>query len=278
MGLQLRILSLGAGVQSSTVALMSARGELPRFDAAIFADTGWESTRVYAWLDWLETQLPFPVVRVKRAGPNLGDMWLEVASGDRSREGSALPGMFLTGDGMSPFQCSKEFKTRVVLREIRRMIGLKPRQRGPKDITVEQTLGIDVGEMFRMKDSEAPFVRNVFPLIDLRMRRGDCLRWMEERQYPEPPRSSCIFCPFRSDQEWWDLQQTCPEDFARAIEFDRAIRPGWPRMEGQAFLHKSLKPLGSIDFSPPPDLFSMMDDVVPGDWGTKQDCEGACGV
>ena len=35
----LRVLSLGAGVQSSTVALMIHHKELPMVDCAIFADT-----------------------------------------------------------------------------------------------------------------------------------------------------------------------------------------------------------------------------------------------
>jgi 3'-phosphoadenosine 5'-phosphosulfate sulfotransferase (PAPS reductase)/FAD synthetase len=61
-----RFLSLGAGVQSSTVALMIAHGELEPVEAAIFADTGWESPKVYEWLEWLEKQLPFPVHRVQR--------------------------------------------------------------------------------------------------------------------------------------------------------------------------------------------------------------------
>src|SRR5438445_2726369 len=51
----LRMLSLGAGVQSTTVLLMSLHGEFPdRLDCAIFADTGWEPKAVYARLDWLE--------------------------------------------------------------------------------------------------------------------------------------------------------------------------------------------------------------------------------
>ena len=53
-------LSLGAGVQSTVVAFMSARGELPPLTAAIFADTGWEPSAIYRHLDWMETQLPFP--------------------------------------------------------------------------------------------------------------------------------------------------------------------------------------------------------------------------
>ncbi len=38
-GPTLRALSCGAGVQSSALILLAARGEIPRFDVAIFADT-----------------------------------------------------------------------------------------------------------------------------------------------------------------------------------------------------------------------------------------------
>jgi hypothetical protein len=61
----LNILSLGAGVQSSTMALMAAEGELtPMPDCAIFADTGAEPKHVYDFLDYVESLVPFPVHRV----------------------------------------------------------------------------------------------------------------------------------------------------------------------------------------------------------------------
>ena len=61
----MHILSLGAGVQSSTLALMAAKGEVgPMPMAAIFSDTQAEPKEVYDWLDWLEKQLPYPVYRV----------------------------------------------------------------------------------------------------------------------------------------------------------------------------------------------------------------------
>jgi len=49
-----RSLSLGAGVQSTVLALMAERGEygLPKPDVAVFADTGWEPPEVYEHLDW----------------------------------------------------------------------------------------------------------------------------------------------------------------------------------------------------------------------------------
>ena len=58
------VISLGAGVQSTTMVLMAAHGELtPMPRAAIFADTGAEPRAVYEHLDWLRSPnvLPFPV-------------------------------------------------------------------------------------------------------------------------------------------------------------------------------------------------------------------------
>lgn len=64
---KLVVLSLGAGVQSSVMALMAAKGQItPMPDYAIFADTQAEPDHLYFWLDWLEKQLPFPVIRVTR--------------------------------------------------------------------------------------------------------------------------------------------------------------------------------------------------------------------
>ena len=61
-------ISLGAGVQSSTMALMAARGEItPMPDCAVFADVGGdEPEEVYKWLDQLKEMLPFPVYVVRR--------------------------------------------------------------------------------------------------------------------------------------------------------------------------------------------------------------------
>lgn len=62
----LEILNLGAGVQSSMLALQSAEGELPKLDCAIFADTGWEPREVYDYVKWLKQacKLKFPIHRV----------------------------------------------------------------------------------------------------------------------------------------------------------------------------------------------------------------------
>ena len=64
---KLRILSLGAGVQSSTMALMADAGEFGvKPDAAIFADTGWEPEPVIKHLEYLKSVLSYPVHLVKK--------------------------------------------------------------------------------------------------------------------------------------------------------------------------------------------------------------------
>ena len=65
----LRILSLGAGVQSTVLLLMACEGTLPRPDAAIFADTGWEPAQVYdhlARVTAVAADAGIPVVKVAK--------------------------------------------------------------------------------------------------------------------------------------------------------------------------------------------------------------------
>ena len=96
------ILSLGAGVQSTTLALMALRGELPLPEAAIFADTGWESAATYAHLRWLVQELgaALPVHVVRRQRPDgtpahIRDDALAIVAGRLSR--LANPPLFVKG-------------------------------------------------------------------------------------------------------------------------------------------------------------------------------------
>ena len=275
MTIKLRVLSLGAGVQSTTLALMAAHGEIrPMPDVAIFADTGWEPAAIYRHLDWLETQLPFPVRRVKRVGLDLGEHAIDIAHNDVTRTASPPWYTKFSGPkaegGFLPRQCSKEFKVRVIIKEVRAMLGLAPGERGPKDPAVEQWLGISTDEMQRMKDAEVKWIKHRFPLIENGISRRDCLRWMSERGYPEPAKSSCIFCPYRGDQQWRDLRDNAPDDWSRVVQFDREVRPGFFGMDGEAFLHRQRVPLDEVDLRTEADLgqLNMFDD----------ECEGMCGV
>ena len=192
MTVKLRVISLGAGVQSTTMALMAAHGEIgPMPDCAIFADTGAEPSGVYRHLDWLERELPFPVHRVS-AG-NLRDQIVGAASGKNRMD--ARPPFFTASGGMLNRQCTQDFKILPITRKVRELIGLERGSRGPNAPVVEQWIGISCDEAIRMKPSRLSFIQHRWPLIEKEMHRRHCLTWCAERQYPKPPQIGLHILP-----------------------------------------------------------------------------------
>ena len=147
------VLSLGAGVQSSVLALMAEAGELHRIpDAAVFADTQWEPQSVYDHLDWLEKQVSFPIYRITH-----GDI--------RSDRGAAqMPVHAMKPDGKASVtwrNCTRDYKVNVIAREVKRLLGYEPRQH-VKGKWVEQWIGISTDEIGRMKDTGKKWLIIIF--------------------------------------------------------------------------------------------------------------------
>ena len=267
---RLRVLSLGAGVQSTTLALMSARGDIgPMPDCAVFADTKWEPKKVMRHLAWLETQLPFPVYHV-----TAGDIRTSIVEGRNTTGGrfAAIPFFVLNPDGsvgIGKRQCTKEYKLAPIKKQVRTLLGLVPKQRVPKGIMVEQWIGISTDEVVRMKPSRDVWCNHRWPLIEAGFSRQDCLKYLEERQYPKPPKSACIGCPFHTNAMWRELRDNEPDEWADAVAADKALRTGdGYKMRGREFMHRSCLPL---DQAP-------IDSDDPRQLGFDLDCEGMCGV
>jgi hypothetical protein len=249
------------------MALMAAHGEIgPMPDCAIFADTQSEPAAVYQHLDWLcsPNVLPFSVHRVT-AG-SLEDQLLHA-----TKKNGRPPAFVHNPDGsggMLNRQCTGDFKIDPIRKKVRELIGLKPKQRAPKNICVEQWIGISTDEAARMKPSNYPYITHRFPLIEGRMSRNDCLRWIERRNYPTPPKSACVFCPFHSDAMWRALRDNDADGWRRAIAVDHALRNSLDT--GTAYLHRSRVPLDQVDLSTAEDRGQLN--------MFNNECEGMCGV
>jgi hypothetical protein len=237
---------------------MASCGELPPPDAAIFADTGWEPKAVYAWLDWLTPRLAFPVHRVSRGNIREDLLARQNATGQRF---VSIPAYTFNG-GMGRRQCTREYKVEPIVRKIRELGG------GIKS-PVEMWLGISLDEIRRMKPNRIKWITNRWPLIERRMSRQDCLRWMRDHGFPEPAKSSCIGCPFHDNGYWRRLKEGSPEEFADAVEVDKAIRD-IPGFDYEQYLHRSLMPLDEVDLRTEEDMgqVDMFD----------SECEGHCGL
>ncbi len=275
----MKVLSLGAGVQSTTVLLMSCLGTLPRIDHAIFADTKWERRVTYDHLSWLIDYakgfgIPIHIVNNGnlREDQKFATIRGKVAQGQRY---AALPLYVASGlreGGMIRRQCTREYKIDPIKKKIRELLGLKPGQRAGKDILVEQWFGISADESSRMRDSRDAWIRFNYPLVfnvDPPMTRQDCLRWLSEHSLPEPPRSACIGCPFHSDYEWRLLKEGGNGEWDDAVDFDAMIRRR-DNMRGEAYLHRSLNPLSEIDLRTAEEKGQINMFL--------NECEGICGV
>lgn len=88
------------------------------------------------------------------------------------------------------------------------------------------------------------------------------------------PKSACVCCPFRTNQEWKRLKDSDTEGWLRPVEIDHALRADGTvanrNLDQKLYLHRSCFPLDVIDFNQlRPEMISPM---------TVGECHGMCGV
>lgn len=271
----LRLLSLGAGVQSTTLLLLAAEGRLPGLDGAIFADTGWEPAAVYEHLDRIDREVAqpagIPIYRV-----SVGNIRNDAL--DPEHRFASMP-LFVKnpdgGDGMTRRQCTSEYKLKPIKAQARQLLGYPHPRPVPRGMHAEQWIGISRDEIGRAKDSGIQYLKSVHPLLDMDgaadgrqgWTRSDCLRYLRANGWASTPKSACIGCPFHGNAQWRALRDGNPQEWADAVDFDHAIRSGNARgnangkpLLGEAYLHRSRLPL---DRAP-------IDRVTAHEWASKQ--------
>lgn len=248
----MQAISLGWGVQSFTLAAMSALGELPRVDVAIHGDTTHERTETYRfverWTPWL-AEHGVKVVIVTDA-----HIQLVKKSGM-----VAIPAHTLSEKGgQLTRHCTYDWK----LRPMRQWLQAN-RKREP----VELWIGISLDEVERAKPADVKYITHRWPFLEKRMTRQDCVNWLIRHGLEVPPKSACVFCPFHSRGAWRDLKAHGNGDWSKAVEIDEQLRYARPPYE--LYLHSSKKPLreigDGIDAQPELDL-------------TGEECSGVCFV
>jgi len=255
-----RLLSLGAGVQSTAVALLAATGGIDPIDGAIFADTGWEPASVYAQLGRLEREVLEPAgIPLHRVSS--GSIRADLLGEGRDRFGTP-PVYTLAPDGelgMVRRTCTKEYKLEPIKAKVRELLGGKvdpdtgrvgQPTRGRYAV---QLIGISLDEVGRARDSDVGYARHEFPLLDLKLTRADCDRINRRHGFAETAKSACIGCPFHGNAAWRQLRNNNPVEWLDAVEVDRRLREagsaftdppaGKAPLRAAAYLHRSCRPL-----------------------------------
>ena len=156
----------------NSVALMVVllREELP-LDEAVFADTGGEVPETYQYLETARQYLEdheIPLTVVSKRGRSLYE-----TAWDRRVFPSAIWRW-----------STRDFKIAPIQRHYRSL-----------DVHINQYLAIAWDEVHRMKDSRVEYVTNLYPLIDRRLTRADCVGIIQEAGLPIPQRSSWFLLP-----------------------------------------------------------------------------------
>ena len=269
----LRVLSLGWGVQSFTLAAMSALGELPKLDMVIHADTSWERQATYAFAEkytpWLEAH-GIPVYSacsmsartIERIGNKL----------------NFIPAYFEGRNGTTHVsrQCTDRWKISIVKEIIRQELEMRGLKMGPG--IVEQWLGISWDEASRAKNSNTQYIdiRHPFLEKETRMTRTACIKWLTRHDFEVPKKSSCTHCPYHSQAAWMEQKRGNPQDWAQSLYYDELLTATPTAIKGERiklFVHRSTKPLSESVFLPEEQGYSQ--EFLPMD-GPGCDTAGYC--
>jgi hypothetical protein len=226
---RIQVWSCGGGTQSAAIAALIIQGRLPRPAYSVMVDTEREKSSTWRFVNGV-------------LKPRLAEVGCDLVIVPKSRyatvdlysgNGDLLLPVYTTQNGAvskMPGYCSNEWKQRVLDRWLR--------EQGVGASQAIQWLGFSTDELRRVRAG-----RYRYPLIyDVPMNRTNCKALVREVFGVEPVRSACWMCPHMRDDEWAEMRDNDPEDFAKACALGAEIHERDPH----AYLHRSAQPLVQI--------------------------------
>lgn len=220
----IRAAAYGGGVQSNAILVLTATGVL-QHDVFLFANVGDDSEDPLTLMYVRDVAIPYAkehgldieiLDRVFVSGPKAGQritLWEQIH--DPSLKSPFIPARYPNGKP-GPRRCTEHFKIRVLDRWLRAHGASK------KD-PCQVSIGISTDEFERAKTYDFGFKTNVYPLLDMGISRDDCKQIIADAGLPEPPPSSCYFCPFHTPAVFDQQRRERPELFQKSIEVEQTI-------------------------------------------------------
>jgi hypothetical protein len=213
----MHVFSCGGGVQSTACLVLAAQGKIP-YRTFIFSNVGpkAESPKTIQYVE--KALKPYAVKH--------GIQWVDVMWVDREgrqrdlyddlmeQERSINIPAYMPGGMPGNRKCTEYFK-------------IKPIARWIKANAPGCTLGkgISTDEHHRATPSrESDCYVSAYPLIELGISRSDCLAIAANAGLPQPPKSSCWFCPFKTTNQWTVMKRESPELFQQAVSLERVLQ------------------------------------------------------
>jgi hypothetical protein len=218
----MRIFSNGGGVQSSAALVLSAQGKID-YPIHLWSNVGDDSEHPASIKYVREVLMPYAAEHgiefheLRRTMVKTGEE--RTLYQTIMREGSRAIQIPVRMSNGAPGNrsCTVEFKINVIDRWLREH-GVK------KGEPATVGIGISVDEIQRAgRGKETNYSQREYPLLELGLRRNDCLNIVAAAGLPQPPKSSCYFCPFHRPQTWAEMRRDEPELFEKSAVIEDHI-------------------------------------------------------
>lgn len=258
----MKILSCGAGMQSTALALMSCANKLilegrafklntelnpqvPIYDAIIFCDLGLEP-------DWVQNQVLFIQSACEYAGIPFyilnSNLYKDYMERYGMRRVVSIPFWSVDDTGKKgklPRNCTLDYKIDLIIKFVKwNLLGYKKGQKTrPEDIKAHELhIGFSKEEEHRCKPNPNPLFTNSFPLVEMGLTRADNYKYILEVWGLDTKASACCFCPFHTNYFFNHLKENNAETYQKTVAFDDMLAERKPdTIKSDIYISKSRK-------------------------------------
>lgn len=259
----MKILSCGAGMQSTALALMSCENKLlledkfnfpnaeyhpqvPIYDAILFCDLGEEPKWVYKQVYFIKSACEWAGIPFYIIESNLHSHYTENFGNSRV---VSIPFWNVDENGKKGKMlrnCTLEFKIYVMEKFVRyELLGYRKFQRvKPQDLKAhEMHLGFSKEEEKRCKENPHQMFVNKFPLCEMNLERKHNYAYIKDVWGLETKASACTFCPFHRNYFFKYIKRNDPESYDNVIKFDELLETGQPntKIRSKLYISRSRK-------------------------------------
>lgn len=251
----MKILSCGAGMQSTALALMSCENKtkgdnrhplVPIYDAILFCDLGEEPYWVYDQVYFIQCACEWADIPFYILESNLHSHYIEKFGKSRV---VSIPFWSVDEEGKKGKMmrnCTLEFKIDIMQKFVRQeLLGYKKGARTkPEDLKAhEMHLGFSIEESKRCKENPHKMFVNKFPLCDMNLERKDNYAYTKDVWGLETKASACNFCPFHRNYFFKYLKNNCEEQYEKLLEFDEMLEEEQPntKIRSKLYISRSRK-------------------------------------
>lgn len=255
----MKILSCGAGMQSTALALMACENVkspgkfplVPIYDLICFCDLGKEPP-------WVMEQVRFIEKACLKAGIKFevlrSPLYEDYLNNFGNKRVVSIPFWTVGEDGKKGRMlrnCTLEYKIGLIQKYVRwELLGYKKGQRTkPEDLKAhEMHIGFSFEEKRRCRENPHKMFFNVFPLVEMQLERKDNYAYIRDVWGLKTKASACSFCPYHRNYFFQHLKQNAEDEYKDLVAFDEMLEREQPntKITSKLYISRSRKRISDL--------------------------------